>query len=110
MARKDALLHLHQRLTARRDSLRRKLTDEVDLMDIVGSGGKVIAFESTGDNTGFTTPSSILQSTPQIALRFSQVQNHSWPPAISSQFSMLMVMAQMGIKLARSEQYTLAKG
>lgn len=31
MARKDALLRLHQRLTAKRDSLRKKLIDEHDL-------------------------------------------------------------------------------
>jgi DnaK suppressor protein len=41
MARKDALLRLHQRLTAKRDSLRRKLAAEMNIdMPPAWSGGR----------------------------------------------------------------------
>lgn len=41
MARKDALLRLHERLVAKRDALHRKLTEELELELTHGSGGDI---------------------------------------------------------------------
>src|SRR5262245_54014408 len=50
MARQEALLRLHKSLLARRDHLRRKLTEELAQMSSTGTGDSAdVAFESGSD-------------------------------------------------------------
>ena len=63
MARKDALLRLHQRLTEKRNALRRKIADELDLsLASSARGGDVVDAASDGEQNELSTQLAALES------------------------------------------------
>ena len=54
MARKDALLRLHERLVAKRDSLRRKLADDMTMTEVSTTGDEADAANDGAQNELYT--------------------------------------------------------
>jgi DnaK suppressor protein len=63
MARKDALLRLHQRLTAKRDALRKKLLEEFHASNVSRSGASdVVDAASDGEQSEIDSQLAALES------------------------------------------------
>lgn len=62
MARKDALLRLHERLIAKRDALRRKIAEELDESPPAWSGGDVGDAAADGETTELNSQLAALES------------------------------------------------
>lgn len=62
MARKDALLRLHERLIAKRDALRKKLIEEFDESHPAWSGGDVGDAASDGEQSELNSQLAALES------------------------------------------------
>ena len=68
MARKDALLRLHERLIAKRDNLRAKLVDEPCISRAARSGGDVADVANDGEQTEIDSQLSALESRELIQI------------------------------------------
>ena len=63
MARKDALLRLHKRLTEKRKALRQKIAEELDLsLTSAARGGDVVDAASDGEQSELSTQLAALES------------------------------------------------
>jgi DnaK suppressor protein len=62
MARKDALLRLHERLTAIRDSLRKKISDDIEGPLVSPSGGDVGDAANDGEQSELNSQLVALES------------------------------------------------